>query len=297
MSREHDAPPETPSCYRHPDRPALLRCSRCERHICADDAIEAPVGYQCPECAEGGQPVRRLQDLMPGAEVTKALVGVIVVIFLVTNFGGREILNQFALRPLLVGLGDWWLLVTSAFLHANLMHIAFNGILLWRLGEMLEPVLGHGRFGALYAAGLAGGSLGVVLLAWLWAVTPLAGIPVVGGILTTHPLSLTVGASGAVFGLIGAAMAGLRERGVNPWRTDIGSLALLNLVITFLVPQISVGGHLGGFLAGMAAGRILFVGRDQAKRATTTAILFTVVMVGVTILLANLTVGAVQLRG
>jgi membrane associated rhomboid family serine protease len=249
---EHEAPPETPACYRHPDRPALLRCSRCERPICADDAIEAPVGYQCPECAAGGQPVRRLRDLVPAAHVTRLLVGAIAVVFLLTQFGGeagRAVLNQFALRPLLVGLGEWWLIVTSGFLHANLMHVAFNGILLWRLGEMLEPRLGHVRFGALYAAGLAGGSLGVVFLSWVSVATPLGQVPGLGTIILTHPLSATVGASGAVFALMGAAMAAMRERGINPWRTDIGGLVLLNLIITFLVPIISVGGLVGGFLS------------------------------------------------
>jgi membrane associated rhomboid family serine protease len=277
-----------PTCYRHPDRPALLRCSRCERPVCADDAIEAPVGYQCRECASGGQRVRHLGELIPDATVTKGLVGVIAVLFFASS-AMPELTNQFALRPVLVGFGEWWLLITSGFLHANLMHVAFNGYLLWMLGQMLEPNLGHARFGALYAAGLAGGSLGVVLLSWLWAVTPLAELPVIGQIITSHPGTPTIGASGAVFGLMGAAVIGLRNRGVNPWRTDIGTLVLLNLAITFFIPNISVGGHIGGLLAGMAVGKLVFVGWEHAKRAALLATGGALAMLVVAVVLANAT--------
>lgn len=242
----------------------MVGCSRCERPVCADDMIEAPVGFQCPECAAGAVPARRLTDLATRPAVTQTLLVIIGVLFLASQVPDLNLLNRFALRPVLVGDGEVWLLVTSAFLHANLMHVAFNGILLWRLGEMLEGVLGPWRFGALYLAGLAGGAVGVVVTAWLWT-TPLASVPVLGAVLTTHPGIPTVGASGAVFALMGAAMAGMRERGIDPWRTDIGGLVLLNLVITFVVPGISVGGHLGGLAAGAAVGRLLFVPRDQAR--------------------------------
>jgi len=291
---DRDAPPETPACYRHPDRPALLRCSRCERPVCADDAIEAPVGYQCPECASGGQHVRRLRELVPDARITKVLVGVVAVVYLVTQLDQQGVFETFGLVPALVGQGRWWLLVTSAFLHAGLMHVGFNGFLLWRLGEMLEPVLGHGRFAALYTAGLAGGGLGVVLLSWVTVATPLLRIPILGAVLATNPVGVTVGASGAVFGLMGAAMAGLRHRGVNPWRTDIGSLVLLNLVITFMIPGISVGGHVGGLLAGLGAARLLFVERSRARSATIAVVVSSAVMIGVAMLLADLTVGALS---
>ncbi len=249
-----DARGPAPMCYLHPDRTALLRCSRCERPICGDDAIEAPVGYQCTSCAEGGVAVRRLTDLVVAPRLTQVLLGIIVVVFVVTNVDRSAVLSTLGLVPVAVGTGAWWQLVTSAFVHANLMHIAFNGILLWRLGELLEPRLGHARFGALYSAGLAGGSLGVMLLAWATVATPLARIPLLGFALATHPVGVTVGASGAVFGLMGAAVVAMRDRGASPWRTDIGALVLLNLVITFIVPGISVGGHVGGLVAGMAAG-------------------------------------------
>ncbi|MEX0868720.1 MAG: rhomboid family intramembrane serine protease [Nitriliruptoraceae bacterium] len=276
-------PPPAPDCYRHPGRPALLRCSRCERPVCGADAIEAPVGYQCPECASGAIPARRLRDVVVDARVTKILLGLIGVAFVVTQVAEPRILQQFGLVPVAVGDGAFWLVITSGFLHSGLMHVAFNGILLWRLGEMLEPALGHARFAALYLFGLLGGSLGVVLLAWATVATPLASIPVLSTALGTHPLSVTVGASGAVFGLMGAAISGMRVRGVNPWRTDIGSLVLLNLVLTFVIPGISVGGHVGGLLAGMAAGKLLLV---ASRRAITVFVLAGVLFVA-TITLAN----------
>ncbi len=246
----------------------MLRCSRCERAIPVSQAIEAPVGYQCRDCAKGAVPARRLQDLRVRPVVTYGLLAVIGVVFLLTMIDEEgTLIDTFALRPVLMGDGEWWLLLTSAFLHANLMHIAFNGILLWRLGEMLETHLGPGRFAALYAAGIAGGGFGVTFTGWLYT-TPVASIPVLGDVLATHPGIPTVGASGAVFALMGAAMAGMRDSGVNPWRTDIGGLVLLNLVITFVFSErISVGGHIGGLLAGLAVGRLLFVERTKVRRA------------------------------
>ena len=309
---EQDAQDGQPTCYLHPRRPALLRCSRCERPICDEDAIEAPVGYQCRQCAAGGQRVRHVRELMPDFLVTKGLVGVIAVIFL-ASMALPELSARFGLRPFLLvplgaeildaqapwyvapelarAVGEPWLLVTSGFLHANLMHVGFNAFLLWMLGQMLEPVLGHARFAALYAAGLAGGGLGVVLLSWLWT-TPLSRVPVLGEVLTSNPAIPTIGASGAVFALMGAAVVGLRNRGINPWRTDIGTLVLLNLAITFFLPGISVGGHLGGLLAGMAVGKLVFVEHERRRRATILAVLAAVAMVAVSIVLAHLMVEA-----
>ncbi|MEX0591986.1 MAG: rhomboid family intramembrane serine protease [Nitriliruptoraceae bacterium] len=278
---DYDVPtPSAPApCYLHPDRPALLRCSRCERPICGADAIEAPVGYQCPECASGAIPARTLRSIATTPRVTQILVGIIAAIFVLTQIDQSGTFLNFGLRPIDVGQGQWWRLITSGFLHAGIVHVAFNGILLWRLGEMLESALGHGRFLALFALGLAGGGLGVMGLSWMTVATPIAGIPVIGAIIATSPAGITVGASGAVFGLMGAAVVGMRNRGINPWRTDIGTLVLLNLVITVVFSSfISVGGHVGGLLAGMLGGRLVLVARDQSRRA---AIVTWIVAVGV----------------
>lgn len=110
--------------------------------------------------------------------------------------------------------------------------------MLWVLGSMLEPSMGRWPFLATYFMSLIAGSLGVLIL---------------------DPNIVTVGASGAVFGLMGAAIVGQRANGISPWQTGIGGLLVINLAITFLVPGISIGGHVGGLLGGMVAGFILLV--------------------------------------
>ena len=229
---------ETVTCYRHPDREAPLRCTRCDRPICLDDAIDAPVGFLCPDDARQAPRVRAVQR-SADAPVTRALVGLLVVTDLLQEFGVGQVTGRGFLRGQEVAAGEWWRIVSSAFLHANLLHIGFNGYLLWQLGQLLEPVMQRGRYLAVYAAGLAGGSAGALLLSWGAA---------------------TLGASGAVFGLMGAAMVLLRRRGIDPWRTSIGSLVLINLVLTFVIPGISVGGHVGGLLGGAAAAWVLVNG-------------------------------------
>jgi membrane associated rhomboid family serine protease len=279
------------ACYRHPDRPALTRCSRCERPICGDDLIEAPVGYQCPECAKGGQPVRRLRDLEV-AQVTRVLVGLLIVGFVVTQGTAGSTLGRLGwLTTLELGRGEVWRLVTSGFVHSGFIHIGFNGYLLWVLGHQLEPILGRARYLTLFLGGLLGGSLGVVLLSAVDVFTPLGGIPVLGQILTTPVNGPTVGASGAVFGLFGAALVGYRRRGVNPWRTDIGSLVLLNLVITVVLSSfISVGGHLGGLAGGALVGTLLL--RDRERSSLRTAIVVVALLGIAAAVLARVTVAA-----
>jgi membrane associated rhomboid family serine protease len=259
-----DAPVE---CARHPGRPALTSCARCGRPVCREDLIEAPVGYQCVDCARSAPPVRRLGDPLPTPHVTRALVLMIVGVAMLGTTGAVSA-PAFGLVPLLVGLGEWWRPITSAFLHAGFLHLAFNGVLLWRLGHLLEPLLGPGAFLGLAASGMAGGSLGVVGLSWLVVATPVASLPAAGWVLGAGPTTITVGASGAVFGLMGAVLVLLRRRGIDPWATQEGSmvagLVILNLILTFAVPSISVGGHLGGLAAGSAAA--LLVGRPKATR-------------------------------
>lgn len=130
----------------------------------------------------------------------------------------------------------WYRLVTSGFMHFGLLHIAFNMYFLYALGQMLEPALGRVKYLLLYFASLLGGSLGVL---------------VIGGV------GITAGASGAVFGLLGAATIGLWRRGINPFTTGIGATLILNLFITFAIPGISIGGHLGGVIAGTICGFVM----------------------------------------
>jgi membrane associated rhomboid family serine protease len=122
--------------------------------------------------------------------------------------------------------------VTAGFLHSGLLHIGFNMYILYWLGTMLEPSLGHARFLALYLASLLAGSFGALLVS---------------------PNAVTVGASGAVFGLMGAAFVMQRARGMDPMQSGIGPVILFNLVLSFVIPNISIGGHIGGLVGGAAA--------------------------------------------
>lgn len=236
------SPQTQTTCYRHPDRPAPISCTRCGRPICVDDAVDAPVGYLCPECAEQPANVRRAQRRVAGAQSARATTTLLAVIVLVylgqlgTQLGNgfSELVIRGGLFGPAVAQGEWWRVVTSGFLHSDglILHVAFNGYLLYQLGRMIEPGVGSSRFLALFSAGLLGGSAGALLLSYQ---------------------ALTIGASGAVFGLMGAAMVLLRRRGINPWRTSIGTLVIINLVFTFVAPGVSLGGHVGGLVGGALA--------------------------------------------
>lgn len=139
--------------------------------------------------------------------------------------------------------GEWYRMITSGFLHFGLVHIGFNMYLLYVLGQMLEPSLGRVRFLLVYLAGLLGGSAGALLL--------------------SDPTAISAGASGAVFGLMGLAFVGYYLHGANPLNTSIGTLLMLNLVITFLFPRISIGGHLGGAAAGALCALVVMAPRHR----------------------------------
>ncbi|HEV2811138.1 MAG TPA: rhomboid family intramembrane serine protease [Acidimicrobiales bacterium] len=244
-------------CYRHPGRESGVRCRRCERPICPDCMISAPVGFQCPSCVKHGPDVRSLKTLVTRPVVTLALIAVNVALFVPTLGGGlgggsQGLTEALALNGPDVAAGEWWRLITSGFLHYGLIHVGFNMVILYQLGTMLEPALGRVRFAVLYAAALLGGAFGALLL---------------------DPNAFTAGASGAVYGLMGAAFFGMRRRGVDPMQSGLGGLLLINLLLTFLIPGISIGGHLGGLAAGAAAGGMLFAteGRDAGRRALGTA--------------------------
>ncbi len=171
--------------------------------------------------------------------VTMVIIAINVVVFLYAAVrDSSSIAGQFtqvhidlALNERLVANGnEWYRLVTSGFLHYGIIHLGFNMYLLYLLGQMLEPTLGRVRFLLVYFASLLGGSMGVLLL---------------------EPDALTAGASGAVFGLMGLAFVGSYLHGANPLNTSIGTLLMMNLFLTFMLrDRISVGGHVGGAIAG-----------------------------------------------
>ena len=139
----------------------------------------------------------------------------------------------------LVGVahGEWYRLITAGFLHVGLWHIALNMLALWFLGSQLEPVLGRVKFAVVYMVSLLAGSLGVIIVS---------------------PHQITVGASGAIFGLLGFAIAYQRSLGINIWQSGLGMILVLNLVFTFGVSGISIGGHVGGLIGGYLCGLILY---------------------------------------
>lgn len=283
-------------CARHPGRAALTICNRCDRPICGDDLIDAPVGWQCVDCAhptpperqpDHTLPERQPDDPTPTPKATRALILTILAITAL-NLTGVIDARTFGLNTLDVGFGEWWRLVTSAFLHGGLVHLAFNLLLLRWLGQMLEPETGPGPFLGLAASGMAGGSLGVVSLDRVMHATPLASSPAAIWLLGNDPSTITVGASGAVFGLMGAALMLTRRRGVSPWSTSdgstVGALVLLNLVLTFAIPSISVGGHLGGLLGGGVAA-MMVTGRRAGDTLRTVSL--AIALLGIAIPIAR----------
>jgi membrane associated rhomboid family serine protease len=246
------------TCYRHSDRRAGVVCQRCDRPICPDCMRQASVGFHCPECTkQGAQKIIRPQQLLHSRPlVTQVLIAINAAIFVAGVGSGLETRPQVAVDYALIsefttsggavfpGLGvahgEWYRLVTSGFLHVNIIHIGFNMLVLYQLGQLLEPAFGRLRFGLVYGVSLLTGSLGVMLVS---------------------PNNLTMGASGAVFGLMGFAFMALRARGIDPFSTGLGGTIVLNLIITFTLSNyISVGGHVGGLIGGVVCGWILTSG-------------------------------------
>jgi membrane associated rhomboid family serine protease len=231
------------TCYRHPGRETGVSCSNCGRPICPDCMTPTSVGMRCPECARQKTKVVRGPRAVGGEpRVTVAIIIVCVIAFLasgnigVTGAQGNEFYFRFVLQGT-IGIHiqhDYWRLVTGAFLHANLIHIGFNMYLLWLLGQQLESVMGSTRFGTLYFTALLCGTLGA---------------------LAQTSETFVVGASGAVFGLMGATAVELRRRGLDPFAGGLGGMIVINLVIGF-IPSFHVawGGHVGGLIGGALAG-------------------------------------------
>ena len=151
--------------------------------------------------------------------------------------------GHYGLWGPMVASGEWWRLISSGFLHASLIHLGSNMLALFFIGRALEPALGSLRLGLIYFVSLVAGSLGVMAL---------------------EPNSLSIGASGAIFGLMGAFVVIARDRGISVMQSGIGPVILLNLVITFTIPGIAIGAHLGGLIGG-AGIALLMVELDKRR--------------------------------
>lgn len=268
-----------PTCYRHKNRQTYLRCVRCDKPICADCRIDAPVGFQCPDCvAAGRRTMRQARSSFGGGAragaagtVTKALIGINVAVFvlavisagtLTAVFGGSTPLHGlgseigyvpgyfqnaatvdvFGLRITapFVAAGGYYRMITAMFLHFGVVHLAFNMVVLWMFGRVLERDLGPARFLAAYMLSGLAGSVAVYLFSYNTS---------------------TAGASGAVYGLFGLLI--LVNRKLSRDNSGIYVLLGLNLVLTVYM-GFSFAGHVGGLVGGLVCGAILtFAPRER----------------------------------
>ncbi|WP_421118909.1 rhomboid family intramembrane serine protease [Aquihabitans daechungensis] len=253
------------TCYRHPDQQAGVICQRCDRPICPQCMHQASVGFHCPECTKAGaqKVYQGVASLVQRPVVTEVLMGLNVLVFvigyLVVRSGdylagsGTQFHVDYASIAYLrgnvllgysggVGGGEWYRLVTAGFVHFGIIHLAVNMYSLWILGRAAEQYAGRLKFGIIYGVSLLAGSFGSLVM---------------------EPQALSAGASGAIFGLMGAMFLAFRAQGIPLSRSPLLSVLILNLLITFSVPNISIGAHLGGLIGGAIAGWAFF---DLARR-------------------------------
>ncbi len=191
-----------------------------------------------------------MRSLVQQPIVTQVLIGINVVVFLadiatggtIRRAGGDVFADGALYGPNIDRLGEWWRVITAGFLHDGIFHLGLNMFALWILGRIVEPALGRLPYVLLYMASLVAGSFGALLL---------------------EPDAITVGASGAVFGLMGAVVMVQRRIGLSIWDTGIGALILLNVLISVGVSNISLGGHMGGLVGGLITGWVLTEGRSR----------------------------------
>lgn len=271
MSQEPDARSFTVEfCYRHPRVQTGVHCTRCSRPICPDCMIEASVGYHCPECVGQARrefrqgPARRVSTVA-GLSATRILLTTIIAMFLVeVMVGGPEMLmsprtgplvDLGAMVPPFIAMGQYWRLFTSMFLHVGILHLLMNSYVLWFLGQAVEGAVGRTRFLLLYLlCGLIAGATSYAF---------------------GDPLVPAMGASGAISGVFGVFIAmNLRRR-----RTAMGAanlqwavtMIVLNVVIAMSASAIDWRAHLGGLVAGVAAGYLFEGIGPRARQAVTRA--------------------------
>jgi membrane associated rhomboid family serine protease len=254
------------TCYRHPSRETGVSCSNCGRPICPECMTSTPVGMRCPECAR--QRTKVQSGVAIGARgdepiATYILLALNVIVFLAEVLGGGgaasvegggDLIGDGGLCANAIDSaggfcgnqptegGEVFRIVTGAFMHAGPLHLLLNMFALYVLGTLIEPIIGTARFVGIYFAALLAGSLGALLM--------------------SNPNEVTVGASGAIFGLMAAAFVIARHRGIDQLASQIGLFVVLNLVFTFSVPGISIGGHIGGLIGGAVAALLV----EQAER-------------------------------
>ena len=226
--------PIEPVCVNHSNQVTYVRCSRCENYICTDCMRSASIGYQCPSCASDSTPVikginrNRFIPRQKNTQVTKFLSISFLVVYVFQFLLGEVLIANFALFAPSVANGQWWLLITAGFLHGSIIHLLFNVYILWVLGSQLENIVGKTKFIIIYFGSLLGGSLASYLF------SPFG--------------SYSIGASGAIFGLMGAMLVVGRKRNLDI--SQITTLVVINVVIGFVLSGIDWRAHLGGLAAG-----------------------------------------------
>jgi membrane associated rhomboid family serine protease len=269
------------TCYRHPNRETGVSCSNCGRPICPECMTSTPVGMRCPECAREKTRVVSGPGALAGSTPgTYALIGLNVIVFVAELLGGGagqfsgsgQLIHDAGLHGPSIASGDWWRVVTGGFLHAGFLHLLLNMYVLYVAGSILEPGIGTPRFLGIYFVSLVAGSLGALLV---------------------DPNAVTVGASGAIFGLMAAVIVIARGRGIENVAQQFGFFVILNLVLTFSIPGISVGGHIGGLVGGgIAAGLVLLVERELHGRQG-----FALELAGIVLMIAATFAGAIAVAG
>jgi membrane associated rhomboid family serine protease len=243
------------TCYRHPNRETGVACSSCGRPICPDCMTPTPVGMRCPECARDRTRVRTAANVRNRAargaglsrySITEIILAINVIVFLAEVATGLPILGEsngqvghvffdgMLIGPWIHGYKDEpYRLLTSAFIHDGLIHIAFNMWFLYVVGNALEQGIGRRPYLAIYAASIFAGSFGALVF---------------------QPDVASVGASGALFGLFGALIVLANRRGISIWQSGLGATLVLNILISLAIPNISIGAHAGGLVGGVILG-------------------------------------------
>jgi membrane associated rhomboid family serine protease len=228
-------------CYRHPDRESFIRCQRCGRTICPECQTQAAVGVHCPECvkqARAAHPqsarittraTRALGTASGRPIVTYTIIALCLVIYGIQFLTGDTLTNLWLYAPGYTVI-EPWRMITSIFIHLSIFHVLINMYSLYVIGPALEALLGRIRYLALFLIAGFGGSVGVLLIA--------------------SPNTGAAGASGAIFGLLGAFFIIQRKMGGNLAQLTV--VIVLNLVIGFVIPGIAWQAHVGGLIAGAA---------------------------------------------
>ena len=228
-------------CYGHPKTPTKLRCSRCERPICGRCAIPASVGQHCPECvAEARRSAPRVRSAATvNTPVVIGIIALTVIAYIVQATGSFELQRRLASCAPAVYDGQWYRLISPVLAHAGIIHIGFNMLVLYMYGSNVEEAFGSLRVLAIYvASGIMGSAFSLAFG---------TGAP-------------SIGASGAVFGVVGALLVYLYKRRTSQFvrqhLSSITSFLVLNTVLGFVLPNVDVLAHLGGFVGGVALGYV-----------------------------------------